>query len=300
MATGKFSFLLVHGLIFVAFGIFYIADLTPVFFGVLLLTTVFQNFGRLGQVFARLKRYHETVMFQTIANLVFLGFCYLKINESSTLQDISLFYLLFYGLSAAASWAVGRNTLVVDEASTARDFRYLSFLAHSYSRIKKLITHSCWFTVNFSVSIFLNTIPIFILTAYYNASSLVAFVAVRMIYNFIFMSSNIVFISVIPEGFAALANLTVLEKEKILSRLCIQTVLYAMLVGMVITLLLDVMIFYWTGGNIDVELLLAISIFFFGDHPMSRKSCYKCRWCIGSRKANLHREYFGHCFCSFN
>ena len=76
------------------------------------------------------------------------------------------------------------------------------------------------------------------------------------------MSSNIVFISVIPEGFAALANLTVLEKEKILSRLCIQTVLYAMLVGMVITLLLDVMIFYWTGGNIDVELLLAISIFF--------------------------------------
>ena len=171
MATGKFSFLLVHGLIFVAFGIFYIADLTPVFFGVLLLTTVFQNLP-IGTSLARLrKRYHETVMFQTIANLVFLGFCYLKINESSTLQDISLFYLLFYGLSAAASWAVGRNTLVVDEASTARDFRYLSFLAHSYSRIKKLITHSCWFTVNFSVSIFLNTIPIFI-SAYYNASSL--------------------------------------------------------------------------------------------------------------------------------
>jgi len=256
-------FLFMHGLIVLVFGIFYIADLAPVFFGILLLTTAFQNFGRLGQVFARLrKRYHETVMFQTVANLVFLGFCYLKIDEASTLHNISVFYLLCYGLSAIASWIVGRNTIVVGEVSIRKGLRYLCFLARSYSRTKKLIARSYWFTVNFSVSILLNSIPIFILTVYYNAASLVAFVAVRMVYNFIFMSSNIVFISVIPEGFATMANLAVMAKKKILARLCMHTTLYAIIVGTVITLLLDVIILHWTGGNIEVELMLAISIFF--------------------------------------
>ncbi|MDC0336964.1 hypothetical protein OAN95_01980 [Alphaproteobacteria bacterium] len=234
----------------------------PFFALLLLFATVLQNFGRLGQVFARAnKKHHETILTFAFGNILFLASCALFINKGATLNQVSFFFLAFYGLSSLIIIRIGNRAQSKIKFWVNLLRNLFQTISIKYKTILKIFAASSWFTLNFSTPVLLNSVPIFTVTSYFGGEALVIFITTRMIYNLMFMTSNIVFISIIPEGFAKIVSVSSREKMRILASLCMFTTIYAGVFGIFLTAILDWLFLNWTGGSVATDIEVALSVF---------------------------------------
>ncbi|MDC0444482.1 hypothetical protein OAM78_04030 [Alphaproteobacteria bacterium] len=277
-------FLFVHTLIFFVALVFHSFGSAPLFFVILSATAIVQNFARLGQVFARLMGfYHSTVFAQAVANIIFLGFCSLFLDQKTTLTQIASWYCVCFGAVAVWTVLVGRPKTTPDKIFGV--YKGMFFLQpkvrERLGRGRIVFLNSVWFLLNFSIPIFLNSIPIFLLGVYFDALSLAGFLLTRMLYNLIFMSSNVVFISVIPEGIAAVGKASASGVKSLILKLLTVNILFAATMGSIITYFLEDLFGFWLGAHDRIELELAFAVFLLSCVLCSINLCLNIAGAIG-------------------